>query len=200
MDEATRQHIFEPFFTTKAVGEGTGLGLATVYGIVKQNQGFINVYSELGKGSTFRLYLPLQQPTEAAEDISAVEPLPTVHGETLLVVEDEETVLALTLRMLENLQYQVLSAKNPTEGLAQARQHREKIALLLTDTVMPGMNGRQLAEQLQQENPKLKVLFMSGYTAEVIAHQGILEEDVHFLQKPFSERDLAQKVREALED
>jgi len=200
MDEATRQHIFEPFFTTKAVGEGTGLGLATVYGIVKQNHGYINVYSEPNKGTTFRLYLPLQQPAAAAEDCAAVEPLPRAQGETLLVVEDEETVLALTLRMLKNLNYQVLSAKTPTEGLDLARRHPEEIVLLLTDMVMPGMNGRQLAAQLQQENPKLKVLFMSGYTPETIAHQGILEAGVHFLQKPFSERDLAQKVREALED
>lgn len=200
MDEITRQRIFEPFFTTKAVGKGTGLGLATVYGIVKQNSGFINVYSEPGKGTTFRIYLPRQQQTAETETIHPVESLPSTQGETVLVVEDEEALLTLTVRMLENMHYQVLSATDPQEGIAQARQHSGEIALLITDMVMPGMNGRQLAEQLQQEYPTLKVLYMSGYTANVIAHQGILEEGVHFLPKPFSEQDLAQKIRETLED
>jgi PAS domain S-box-containing protein len=191
-------NIFEPFFTTKDVGRGTGLGLSTVYGIVKQNNGFINVYSEPGKGSTFRIYIPRFEgiSTDAHADIPLLPERSA--GETVLVVEDELPVLKLTQRILERLGYKVLPANSPAEAIRLAKEHAGKIDLLITDVVMPEMNGRDLANQLLSTNPELKQLFMSGYTANAVAHRGVLEEGVYFLQKPFSTIDLAAKVRKAL--
>ncbi|MFO7749195.1 MAG: transporter substrate-binding domain-containing protein [Desulfobacteraceae bacterium] len=199
MDRETLDKIFEPFFTTKELGKGTGLGLAMIYGIVKQNQGFINVYSEPGKGTTFRLYFPRH--TEAAERIEThVAEEPSFgSGETVLIVEDEASILKLTKRILERLEYNVFTALTPGEAVAVRKEYDGDIDLLITDVVMPEMNGRDLAEKLLTDYPKLKVLFMSGYTANVIAHRGVLDAGVHFIQKPFSNRDLAVKVREALE-
>jgi two-component system, cell cycle sensor histidine kinase and response regulator CckA len=198
MDKATLANLFEPFFTTKEVGEGTGLGLATIYGIVKQNKGFINVHSEPDKGSSFRIYLPRHavavQPAEAGPKAE----IPRGRGETILVVEDEASILTLARKMLTRLGYQVLTAPDPTSALKLAGEQSESIHLLMTDVVMPEMNGRDLAGRLKTRHPDLKILFMSGYTANVIAHRGILEEGVHFIQKPFSRADLALKVREAL--
>ena len=198
MDRETVTHIFEPFFTTKAPGEGTGLGLATVHGIVSQNGGFINVYSEPGAGTTFRIYLP-RHDADAVDALPATtDELPRGQGEWVLVVEDEEAILGLAVQMLERLGYRALPASTPERALHLAQAHPEPIALLLTDVVMPGMNGRELTTRLQAVVPGLPTLFMSGYTANVIAHRGVLDDGVHFLQKPFSRRDLALRVHEAL--
>ena len=176
MDKETLAHIFEPFFTTKGVGKGTGLGLATVYGIVKQNNGFINVYSEPGQGTTFTIYLPRHAgKAEQARTEGAAEPAARGH-ETILLVEDEPAILKLTTRMLEQLGYTVLAASTPGEAIRLAREHAGEIHLLMTDVVMPEMNGRDLARNLLSLYPHLKCLFMSGYTADVIAHHGVLDE------------------------
>jgi CheY-like chemotaxis protein len=194
-----REHIFEPFFSTKEAGKGTGLGLATVYGIVKQNEGFINVYSEPGRGTTFKIYLPrFKGQTSEATSESLLE-APPGRGETVLLVEDDPVILGVGRTMLEKLGYTVLAAGTPGEAVSQAKSHAAELQLLITDVVMPEMNGRDLAELLKATKPGLKCLFSSGYTANVIAHSGVLDEGVHFLQKPFSLKTLATKVREALE-
>ncbi len=199
MDEETRQHIFEPFFTTKGVGEGTGLGLATVYGIVVQNGGIIDVLSQKGRGTTFLIYLPrhrskadLQPGTDKAQSMAR-------GHETILLVEDEPSTLQMTCRMLERHGYNVLPAASPGEAIELAQQHSGEIHLLMTDVVMPEMNGRDLARTLLGLYPDVKRLFMSGYTADIIAHHGVLDEGVRFIQKPFAMKDLAAKVREALD-
>ncbi|MFA5514976.1 MAG: PAS domain S-box protein [Desulfuromonadales bacterium] len=198
MDKATQRKIFEPFFTTKKVGAGTGLGLSTVYGIVKQNNGCIDVYSEPGEGSSFKIYLP-RHGGEASVDAAAAPPeTPRGGGETILVVEDENSILRLTKRFLDGLWYTVLTANCPDEALCLAGAHPE-IHLLITDVIMPGMNGRELAGRLRTSHPNIEIMYMSGYTADVIAHRGVLEQGTHFLQKPFSLTDLAAAVRTILE-
>jgi PAS domain S-box-containing protein len=201
MDQTTLNHLFEPFFTTKSVGHGTGLGLATVYGIVKQNQGFIQVLSEPGQGSTFHILLPAHKAVNDPS-IAAKSPFPfgPLGNETILVVEDEPATLRMTSMMLKRLGYQVLAASTPEQAMAQTRTHSDQIHLLLVDVVMPEMNGKDLAEILLAQAPGIRCLFMSGYTADVIASHGILEEGLHFVQKPFSMRDLAKKVRETLDE
>jgi len=199
MDKQTRENIFEPFFTTKGVGQGTGLGLATVFGIVKQNKGFINVYSEPGKGTTFKIYLPPHTGDGAGIKAQETAEITAGHGETVLVVEDEIPVLKLARNILTGLGYTVLTAPTPGKALALAQARIGGIHLLLTDVVMPEMNGRELAEHLQTHYPNIKVLFMSGYTASVIAHRGVLDKGLNFIQKPFSNRELGVKVRAALE-
>jgi nitrogen-specific signal transduction histidine kinase/CheY-like chemotaxis protein len=198
MDADTRAHLFEPFFTTKGVGKGTGLGLATVFGIVKQNHGLINVYSEPTRGTTFKIYLPRAgaETTAAAE---VVQQRPLRGSETVLFVEDEEQILNLGKRILQRQGYTVLAAPAPEQALALAAQHAGPIHLLVTDVVMPGMNGKELVERVRISRPDLKCLFMSGYTADIIAHHGVLEAGVAFLQKPFTIHTLAEKVREVLE-
>lgn len=198
MDKETMGKIFEPFFSTKAAGRGTGLGLSTVYGIVKQNNGFINVYSELEKGASFKIYFPRakRQIVETIPDPTAQ--VPYGHNETLLVVEDEPALLSLTEKMLKDLGYQVLTANSPGEAVALAERQHGKIDLLITDVIMPQTTGYDLAKQLQAAFPHLGVLFMSGYTSDVIAHRGILDEDVLLVQKPFSKKDMAVSVRKAL--
>ena len=200
MDRETLQKIFEPFFTTKAEGQGTGLGLATVYGIVKQNEGFVNVYSEPGKGTTFRIYLP-REASEAAEDRvdAPVEP-PRSRGETVLLVEDEVPILKLGKQMLQSLGYDVLTSNSPEDALDLAKRHEGRIDILVTDVVMPAMSGRDLSHRLVELYPALKTLYMSGYTANVIAHRGVLDEGVHFIAKPFSKIDLAFKLRGILDN
>ncbi|HBA87585.1 MAG TPA: hybrid sensor histidine kinase/response regulator [Geobacter sp.] len=199
MDEETLSHIFEPFFTTKEVGAGTGLGLATVYGVVKQNEGSISVSSRPGIGTTFAIYLPRRHgnaPPPAPEPCA----LPAARGkETILLVEDEAAILSIVEMMLVRQGYRVLSAHTPGEAIQLAREHSGEIRLLITDVVMPEMNGRDLAKSLLSLYPNLKRLFMSGYTANVIAHHGVLDEGVHFIQKPFSVSEFAAKVRAALE-
>ncbi|MFZ2445235.1 MAG: PAS domain S-box protein [Syntrophobacteraceae bacterium] len=200
MCEEARGRLFEPFFTTKGLGKGTGLGLAMVYGIVKQNQGLINVYSEPGLGTTFKIYIPRHAAAivEARAE-GASEFLPG-RGEVVLLVEDEPALLRMSREMLEKLGYTVLSAATTGEAMRLAEEHDGEIHLLLTDVVMPEMNGRDLAKRLLANKPGTKCLFMSGYTANVIAHHGVLEEGVKFIQKPFSMRDLSAKVREALDE
>jgi signal transduction histidine kinase len=198
MDAETLERIFEPFFTTKEVGKGTGLGLSTVYGIVKQDGGTINAYSEPGIGTTFRIYFPRVR--EAAEE--GVEPAreaAPVGTETVLLVEDEEQILSLVARILEGHGYRVLSTRSPEEACRLAERHDGKIDLLLTDVVMPGMNGKELQVHIGRLRPGIPTLFMSGYTANAIAHRGVLEEGVAFVQKPFTVRSLAEKVRSVLD-
>jgi two-component system, cell cycle sensor histidine kinase and response regulator CckA len=200
MDKETVDSIFEPFFTTKDVNQGTGLGLATVYGIVKQNKGFINVYSEPGKGTTLKIYLPrhVGQAQKIKTDKDAK--IPTSRGELVLLVEDESGIRNMGQMMLQSLGYQVLTVGTPKEAVRLSEEHQGAIHLMITDVVMPEMNGRDLANQLQSLCPTLKTLFMSGYTANVIAHRGVLDEGVNFIQKPFSKKDLAVKVREILDN
>ena len=197
MDRETLDKIFEPFFSTKG-SLGTGLGLATVYGIVKQNHGFINAYSEVGRGTTFKIYIPRWTGQDEAGERDSEDYVPT-GTETVLVAEDEEAILALAERLLKEQGYTVLSAPSPSDALLAAQQHEGPIHLLLTDVVMPIMNGKELAERLTALRPGLKILYMSGYTANVVAHRGVLNEGVHFLQKPFTVESLARAVRDALD-
>jgi len=199
MDKETLANAFEPFFTTKEVGKGTGLGLSTVYGIVKQNNGFVNISSEPNKGTTFKMYLPRH--SEEAEKKSATieKDLPRGHGETILVVEDDAAVMHLARRTLETMGYAVITAANPTDAVRMAREHTGGIQLLLTDVVLPEMSGKDLAGEIAKIRPNIRVLYMSGYTANVIAHHGVLDKGVQFIGKPFTPDALARKVREALE-
>jgi|GEM_PF-3931028 len=200
MDTATMQRIFEPFFTTKDAGKGTGLGLATVFGIVKQNNGVINVYSEPGMGTTFTIYLPRyagepeQQPAK-----KTVEAIPGGR-ETILLVEDELSILDMISTFLAGQGYNVLRAGKVDEAIHMAEEHRGAISLLITDVIMPGMNGKELFACLRPLQPQLRSLFMSGYTADVIAVHGVLEQGVHFLQKPFTFPDLAENIRKVLDE
>ena len=198
MDKETLIHIFEPFFTTKEIGKGTGLGLATVYGIVKQNQGFIVVDSETGKGTHFKIYLPRFISQTTASQPETQDTIPRSLGETLLLVEDEPVILASVCKVLESLGYNVLCANKPADTIRLAASHPGEIHLLMTDVVMPEINGWDLAQQLLTTHPKLKCLFMSGYTADVITNHGILATGLNFIQKPFSFEELASKVRETL--
>ena len=200
MDKETINQIFEPFFTSKEIGKGTGLGLSMVYGIVKQNNGFINVYSEPGMGTTFRIYLSRHMGPAIDIQREKTAKIPLSCGETVLLVEDEPAILNMGKIMLEQLGYRVLAADMPDEAIRMAEEHAGEIQLLITDVVMPNMNGRELAERLQSLYPSMKSLFMSGYTADVVAHDGVLDKSVHFIQKPFSLRNLAVKVRQTLKE
>ena len=198
MDEDTKAHIFEPFFTTKETGKGTGLGLATVYGIVKQSGGSIWVYSELGRGTTFKVYLPWVD-APAIEAQRSPAPVDATGDETVLVVEDEDAVRRLAERILRSAGYRVIVAKGGSEALALCGRQAGAIDLLLTDVVMPGMSGRQLAEVLASATPRLAVVYMSGYTDNAIVHYGILDPGTRFIAKPFTAAELKRKVREALD-
>ncbi|MFH2067271.1 MAG: PAS domain S-box protein [Pseudomonadota bacterium] len=200
MDKTTLANLFEPFFTTKAKGRGSGLGLATVYGIAKQNKGFVNVYSEPGKGTIFKLYFPSHQAAvPSASGKGQSRELPR-GSETILLVEDEMAILLMTRIMLERLGYKVLAASTPGEAMRMVHSPDcETIHLLMTDVVMPEMNGKDLAGKVLGIRPEVKCLFMSGYTANVIAHHGVLDQGVAFISKPFSGRDLGIKIREVLD-
>jgi two-component system, cell cycle sensor histidine kinase and response regulator CckA len=194
-----REHIFEPFFTTKGAGRGTGLGLATVYGIMKQNQGFIDVASEPGEGTTFTIYFPRHEGQAGHANNKLPRIAITGGKETLLIVEDEEDVLQLIKLILKRQGYQVLTASSPIDAIRLAKSHTGKIDLLITDVIMPGMNGQQLSQKLLPICPELRLLFISGYTANVIAHHGVLDQGVDFIQKPFSIEKVSRKVREVLD-
>jgi nitrogen-specific signal transduction histidine kinase len=198
MSEEVKARIFEPFFTTKERGSGTGLGLATTYGAVHQAGGSIEVYSEVGIGTTFKIFLPRveeQVITLVNNDIPTDLPGGT---ETVLIVEDEGMLRNLCVQILEQLGYRVLQARNGTEAIAEVQGYDDRIDLLLTDVVMPGMNGSELATHLVLHNPEMKVLFTSGYTEDVISHHGVLAEGVSFIGKPYTTSSLARKVREVL--
>jgi PAS domain S-box-containing protein len=198
MSEEIKRQIFEPFFTTKPKGTGTGLGLATIYGVVKQAKGSIEVYSEVGKGTTFKIYVPRVDETARPPESSL--PMELLQGsETVLLVEDEEVVRNLGVRILAGLGYRVMHAGNGDEAIALAREYGERIDLLLTDVVMPGMSGRELANRLTRIHPETRVLFTSGYTDNAIVHHGVLDEGVSFIGKPYSPSTLAKKVREVLD-
>jgi two-component system, cell cycle sensor histidine kinase and response regulator CckA len=199
MDYETQAHIFDPFFTTKELGKGTGLGLSTVYGIIKQSDGYIWVDSEPGQGATFKIYLP-----HAKEVAETVEPdaisVPRPRGvETILLVEDEKGVRAMIRHILKQEGYTVLEAGNSQEAFQHADQHKDAIHLMVTDVVMPGMGGREVAERIKSSRPDMKVLFVSGYTGDAIAHHGVLDKGVNFLEKPFTAEGLTSKVRGVLD-
>ncbi len=191
--------IFEPFFSTKQPGKGTGLGLSTVYGIVKQNEGYIEVYSEPGVGSTFKIYFPKYEGKAEPQNREQEQVHLDSNGETILVVEDEPLVLNMMENVLTELGYKVLPARHPKEALEFARSYSQEIHLLITDIVMPHMNGKQLSQRIMSLRPGIKTIFMSGYTPEAIIDNGIIKDDVHFIQKPFSPIDLTRMVRNALE-
>ncbi len=193
MDRDTAEKIFEPFFSLKG-DRGTGLGMSTVYGIVQQNNGFINVYSEIGKGTTIKIYFPEYAEAASRQEAGHAEEILKGQGQTILLVEDEKAIREMVQSVLERLGYHVLSAETPGKAIRLADTHCDTISLLLTDVVMPDMNGRELSERLQKLCPKLQTLFMSGYTANVIAHQGVLDKGIQFMQKPFSVKELSTKV------
>jgi two-component system, cell cycle sensor histidine kinase and response regulator CckA len=198
MDEETLTHAFEPFFTTKAVGKGTGLGLATVYGIVFQGGGFIKADSEPGRGSTFRIYFP--RITEEAIVAEEVPELPMKQGTgRVLVVEDDPMVRDMTVAMLESVGYNVRSAATPMAALEYCEKNFDPIDLLITDVVMPDLSGAELRDKIQVMKPGLKVLFISGYASDIIAHHGILDEGVNFIRKPFTMNDLAKAVQNVIQ-
>jgi CheY-like chemotaxis protein len=197
METETLAHIFEPFFTTKGVGEGTGLGLATVYGIVEQNGGFIRVSSEPGVGTTFKVYIPKGVEQDRAPVKTARKAVTSGTG-TILLVEDDMMVGRMTAEMLKSIGYTVLIENNPVDALSFCEKNHSPIDLLITDVVMPNMNGKELRDRIKIIRPDIKVLFMSGYTSNVIVHHGIPEESVHFIQKPFGLNDLARKIQNIL--
>jgi CheY-like chemotaxis protein len=200
MNKETLDNLFEPFFTTKEIGKGTGLGLATIYGIVKQNKGIINVYSEPGQGTTFKIYLPRFHTSEETQEKTLTEKPAPIGDETILLVEDEPAILEMTRRMLERKGYSVVPAATPADAISIADTYVGKIDLLMTDVVMPEMNGRDLAKKITAIFPEIKLLFMSGYSANVITQQGVLNDGVAFMQKPFSMNELAEKIRGILDD
>jgi CheY-like chemotaxis protein len=193
-----KAHLFEPFFTTKGVGKGTGLGLATVFGIVKQSGGDINVESEPGKGATFTVVLPSQPaPRRRGNSGASLRAVPR-GTETVLVVEDEDAVRRIVKIALESAGYQVIEARSGSEALEVVRRHAGAIHLVVTDVVMPEMSGRELAERIVKDHPGVRILYMSGYTDDAVVRHGIVESGVAFLQKPFTPLALARKVREVL--
>jgi len=200
MDKETQEHIFEPFFTTKGVGKGTGLGLSTVYGIVKQNNGFVWVYSEPGQGTTFKIYLPKYKGKgDAAPEDKERTPVAELDGsETVLIVEDDDTLRNFARKALQGYGYRILDAEDGEDALRVGEAHDGPINLLIADVVMPKMSGKEVADRLQPIYPQMKVIYMSGYTDNSIAHHGILAPGLNFLEKPFTPEGLARKVREIL--
>lgn len=199
MDDDTTSKLFEPFFTTKKDGKGTGLGLATVYGIVKQNNGFISVYSEVGQGTTIKIYIPRHSEKFISSKKRPLHREILRGHETILIVEDVNAILEISKRMIERLGYKVLTANGPMEAIETCHTFNQEIHLLITDVIMPAMNGRDLANKILKLRPGIKCLYMSGYTSNVIAHHGVLDENLNFINKPFSIQDLSAKLREILD-
>jgi CheY-like chemotaxis protein len=198
MSKETQTRIFEPFFTTKELGKGTGLGLSTVFGIVRQSGGNIWVYSELGSGSTFKVYLPRAE-GEEPDPVEVVEPITLKGTETILLVEDQDEVRRVAQEILVRHGYHVFAAQNAGEALLTCERHPRTIHLLLTDVIMPQMNGRELAERLAKVRPEMKVLYMSGYTDRAVINHGILDSGIAYVQKPLVPELLARRVREVLD-
>ena len=198
MDKEVIKHIFEPFYTTKEVGKGTGLGLSTTFGAIKQNKGYIEVISELNQGTTFNVYFHREKNIEIDKN-EIKQDLGCLGNETVLVVEDDEMLLDIQTITLKQYGYNVLSANTSTLAEALAHEYRGQIDLLLTDVIMPEMNGKELAEKLSVYCPNMRVLYMSGYTADIIANKGVMYDHTYFIQKPFESKTLAYKVREVLE-
>ncbi|MDQ3224254.1 MAG: response regulator, partial [Gemmatimonadota bacterium] len=199
MTDAVKARIFEPFFTTKEIGQGTGLGLSTVYGIVKQSGGFVWVYSEPGEGSVFKIYLPAAEPGQPSQLTPDRVEAPEGGSETILVVEDEDMVRDLACRGLKDHGYTVIEARNGAQALGYIRQHPGTVDLVISDVVMPEMGGRELGQNLAQSEPALPILFMSGYTGDDVVHRGLLDPGAPFQQKPFTPAGLATKVRAMLD-
>jgi CheY-like chemotaxis protein len=199
MDAETKSHLFEPFFTTKEKGRGTGLGLSTSYGIIKQNHGEIEVESQPGLGTSFSIYLPKVDEPVSPEVTREIQQRPQRGSETIMVVEDEDGVRKVVVEMLEQQGYHVLTANSGPAALELYTRTTDPVHLLITDVVMPRMSGRELADSLREVRPDLKVLFVSGYTDSAIVHHGVLDPGTHFLQKPFTPDVLAEKVRFVLE-
>jgi CheY-like chemotaxis protein len=197
MDEETRKNIFEPFYTTKG-NKGSGLGLATVYGIVQQNQGWIDVSSDLGRGSVFRIYLPRTEGTDKPASAAPVVAAQLNGSETVLVVEDQEQVRSFVVKALAGYGYRVLQAAEASQALTMAECHSGAIDVLLTDVVLPGMNGRELADRFRIGRPDSKVIYTSGYTQDLIAYRGVLHDDISYIPKPYTADQIAAKVREAI--
>ncbi len=200
MSEEVKAHLFEPFFTTKPLGKGTGLGLATCFGIVKQNNGQIIVQSELGKGAVFKIYFPQLPLTPEFLPVPIQPPVAAGGDETVLLVEDEPAVREFAVAALREKGYAVVEAVNGAEGLHLARHHDGKIDLVLTDVVMPVMGGKEMADALRASHPDTKVLFTSGYTDDALVQHGVLRPDIKFLQKPYMTATLTRKVREVLDE
>jgi two-component system, cell cycle sensor histidine kinase and response regulator CckA len=198
MTDEVRSRVFEPFFTTKPAGSGTGLGLAMVYGAVQQNRGWIEVDSAPGHGTTFRIFLPVAERAKAAAATSSTDAGALRGTETVLLVEDEAPVREVMTEQLQSLGYRVLACPSGESALTTAQAHAGAIDLLVTDLVMPGMNGRELARRLEAARPELRVVFTSGYGEEVVARHGVLEPGVRFVEKPYTLRTLAERLREAL--
>jgi CheY-like chemotaxis protein len=197
MTKEVQTHIFEPFFTTKEPGKGTGLGLSTVYGIVKQSEGFIYVYSEPGHGTTFKIYLPAVRARSSGRRRDGTAA--AARSETVLLVEDEEGLRELIAELLVENGYNVLAAENPAKAIEMAQHYAGEIHLLLTDVVMPHMNGRELAGRVKERRPDVRVLYMSGYTEDAIAHRGVLDAGVSLISKPFTQESLTRKLRDLLD-
>ncbi|MBT9438751.1 MAG: response regulator, partial [Desulfobacterales bacterium] len=199
MDKKTQEHIFEPFFTTKEVGKGTGMGLSTIYGIIKQNNGFVWVYSEPGQGATFKVYLPEVKKDADLEKKEQTHVDDLSGSETVLIVEDNDSLRNFAQKILHIYGYRTLNAENGEDALRVCKEHDGRIDLMITDVVMPKMGGREAAKRLQPLYPQMKVIYMSGYTDNAIVHHGVLEPGLNFLEKPFTPEGLARKVREVLD-
>jgi len=199
MDEQTRKRIFEPFFTTKEVGKGTGLGLAMVYGIIKQHDGYINVYSEPGKGTTFRIYLPVIAAAKSEEEKAPEVELPGIGGETILLAEDDKQLREFTAPFLQEFGYTVVVANDGEEAVKKFMENRESIQLLLFDLVMPKKSGKEAYEEIRAMKPDVKIIFLSGYTPDIIRQKGLIDEGMSIISKPVSPSDLLKKIRSVLD-
>ena len=199
IDAETKKLIFEPFFTTKEREKGTGLGLATVFGIIKQHKGNILVDSKPGKGTTFKIYIPKAENSDLTEPVLTPESISTQGTETILVVEDEKTVRKFVCEILQTQGYKIIEAKTPSEGLKLASSYKDQIHLLLTDVIMPGINGLELYKKITDTWPDIKVMYMSGYTDDVMVNFGMPKEEIHLLQKPFKVHALTKMIRQILD-